>query len=213
MRHDEVEAWDLFVRVFHWSLVLAFAIAYLTGDELLALHVWAGYAVGGLVVMRVIWGFVGPRNARFSDFIFGPSAVLKYLRGLLTFRSRRYLGHSPAGGAMVVALLLGLSALVGTGLVTYAIRENAGPLFGIVSASVSADQPAQVFGNVQAGTKPNVVRQGKPGAAWKEVHEFIANVMLVLIGLHLAGVLLASVAHRENLVLAMITGRKRAGPR
>ena len=107
---------------------------------------------------------------------------------------------------MVLALLVGLGALVGTGLVTYAVRENAGPLAGIVTVGEST----QGTSNLPAGTQTGAVRTRKPGAGWKDTHELIANVILVLIGFHIAGVLIASVAHRENLIGAMITGRKRA---
>ncbi len=199
MMTDEIKVWDLFVRVFHWSLVAAFFIAYFTGDEIIAVHVWAGYAVGGLIILRVVWGFIGPQHARFSDFIYGPRAVFGYLRDLVSFRSKRYLGHSPAGGAMVVALLLGLSVIVGTGLVVYALRDNAGPLAGIVTAGGSA-----IAESPRAATKV--------GEAWEDIHELMANVLLVLIGLHVASVILSSFAHHENLVRAMITGRKPPNP-
>ena len=90
---------------------LGFFIAYFTEDEVLSLHVWAGYAVGILVVLRVVWGFVGPKHARFTDFLFGPGEVIAYLVDLIRFRAKRYLGHSPAGGAMAIALWLGLLAV------------------------------------------------------------------------------------------------------
>lgn len=184
---NTVKVWDPLVRVFHWSLVAAFAVAYLTEDDVMSVHVWAGYTVAGLVAFRLLWGLIGTRHARFSDFVYRPAAVKAYLRDMLLVRARRYLGHNPAGGAMVVALLLSLLATVATGVVVYGAAEHAGPL----AASL-------------AGT-------GKSAAhALKEIHEFFANFTLALVFAHVAGVLLSSLAHRENLVRAMFTGRKRA---
>ena len=100
-----VRVWDPFVRVFHWSLVGLFALALATGDEIEWLHLAAGYAIAALVVLRTAWGFVGPRHARFSDFVRPPGAVLGYLRDALRLRAPRHLGHNPAGGAAVAASL------------------------------------------------------------------------------------------------------------
>jgi len=116
--------WDPLVRFGHWALVAAFAVAYFSAAEGASgpgvWHVWSGYLVGSIVVLRVVWGFVGPRHARFSDFVYGPLKTLVYLRDLLLLGgTRRYLGHSPAGGAMVIALLICLAATVATGVVAY----------------------------------------------------------------------------------------------
>ncbi len=182
-----VKVWDPLVRVFHWSLVAAFAVAYLTEDDVMRVHVWAGYTVAGLVSLRLLWGLIGTRHARFRDFVYRPALVRAYLKDMLLVRARRYLGHNPAGGAMVVALLLSLLATVASGLVAYGAAEHAGPL-------------AATF----AGT-------GKAAAhALKEIHEFFANFTLALVVAHVAGVLLASILHQENLVRAMWIGRKRA---
>ncbi len=93
------------VRVFHWSLVTLFVVAYATADEIEKVHIAAGYAIAGLVALRIVWGFVGPRHARFSSFVQSPRKTLAYLRDLALFRAPRHLGHNPAGGAMIVALL------------------------------------------------------------------------------------------------------------
>lgn len=209
---SEVRVWDPFVRCFHWSLVAAFFIAYFTEDELIALHVWAGYAVGGLVLLRILWGFVGTEHARFSDFLFGPFAALGYLRDLVTFRARRHLGHSPAGAFMVYLLLAGCLLIVVTGLVTYGAHGK-GPLSGYVETLMPANVPGIVSpAHAHESEHEEGADGGKNRASrlYKEVHEALANIILALVILHVGGVLLASLVHRENLMRAMVTGRKRA---
>jgi cytochrome b len=110
-----VKVWDPFVRIFHWSLVATFVIAYATGDEIERVHVAAGYAIAGLLAARIVWGFVGPRHARFSNFVRPPREVLAYLRDVALLRAPRYIGHNPAGGAMIVALLVALAGTCATG--------------------------------------------------------------------------------------------------
>jgi cytochrome b len=204
-----IRVWDPLVRVGHWALVAAFAVAYLTEDDPLGVHVWAGYVVGVILVVRLAWGFVGPRYARFSDFVRGPSQVLVYLRDLVFFRARRYLGHSPGGGAMVIALLVCLAATVGTGLVLYGKEERSGPLAPLFTA----DAGPRMAVVIPAAADEKERRRGGTRKAedktLEEVHDFFANLTLILIGFHVAGVLLASLVHRENLIGAMITGYKR----
>lgn len=196
-----IRVWDPFVRIFHWSLVLAFLIAYVTEDELMALHVWAGYAAGGLVSLRIVWGFLGPKHARFSDFVCAPLRALRYLADLVAFRARRHIGHSPAGGVMVLLLMAGILATVWSGLEFYAAEEGKGPLAGesyvIAGAALADDDDGE--------------RGGRDGDGfWEEVHEALANLTFLAVLFHIGGVVLASFAHGENLVRAMITGWKRA---
>jgi len=167
-----VKVWDPLVRVLHWGLVASFAIAFITADELRGVHEWAGYVLVAIVGLRIAWGLIGSRHARFVDFVYRPGTVLAFLRDTLRFRAVRYLGHNPAGGAMVIALLLTLAVIATTGIM----------------------MESTAFW----------------GEEWvEEVHEACANIALALVVLHIAGVLLASVEHGENLVRAMITGRKR----
>lgn len=185
---EQVRVWDPLVRLFHWSLVAAFATAFIVEDDLLGVHVWAGYLVLALIAVRVAWGFVGSPHARFTDFVRGPRQVLGYLRESLRLAAPRHLGHNPLGGAMVVALLLLVGFTGLSGMALYGAQELSGPLAGLMS-----------------GTPPAV------GEALEETHEVLANLTLVFIVAHVAGVLFSSFAHRENLILAMFTGRKRGG--
>ena len=201
-----VRVWDPLIRIGHWVLVVAFATAYLTEGEPQWLHTFAGYAIAVTVALRILWGLVGPRRARFSDFVAGPGRVFAYLRDLLTGRAERHLGHSPAGGAMTLALLFALAVTALSGMATLAVEEGQGPLAGIVtSASLPAwaeeDEDHDDYG--EHG-------EGGGGEAFEEIHEFAANATLLLILLHIAGVAWASRVHGENLVRAMIDGRKRS---
>jgi cytochrome b len=111
-----VKVWDLFVRVFHWSLVITFATAWYTGGIWDQPHLAAGYLVLALILVRIFWGFVGSRHALFSDFAYPPRMIFRYMRDMAHLRAPRYLGHNPAGGAMVIALLAMLLVLSITGI-------------------------------------------------------------------------------------------------
>lgn len=171
-RPGVIAVWDPLVRIFHWSLAGIIAFEFL-GEDGDALHRTLGYVALGLIAFRIIWGFAGPRHARFSDFVKSPMAVLGYLKSIITGHPLRYIGHNPAGGVMVVALLVMTAFVGGTG---WAMRTEA--LWG---------------------------------QEWiEELHEISAWLMLVFIAAHILGVIAASIQHRENLVLSMLTGKKKA---
>jgi cytochrome b len=177
-----IKVWDLPLRIFHWLLVAGFFIAYLTEDDLLTIHVWAGYLVTGLLVFRLIWGFIGNDYARFSNFLCSPAKSIAYLKDLIALKTQRYIGHNPAGAAMIVLLLVSLLATVITGFAVYGADQAAGPLAAIGSANEKM---------------------------WEEVHEFFANFTLILVVVHVAGVVVESYIHRENLARAMVHGFKK----
>jgi cytochrome b len=195
-----IRVWDIAVRASHWTLLVVFFVAYFSGDEDL-LHVYAGYGVLALVAFRIVWGFVGTQHARFADFVYGPAATLRYVRSLFSSKPIHYLGHNPLGGWMVVALLLSLIGTCWSGLEGYG-QEGHGPLAQhegllISSASANDDEDGERKGAAEGDE------------FWEEIHEAVSNATLVLVFLHVAGVLIASAVHRENLVRSMITGYKK----
>ncbi|WP_020405469.1 cytochrome b/b6 domain-containing protein [Hahella ganghwensis] len=179
-----IKVWDPFIRIFHWTLAGSFLIAYLTEDDFQSLHVWTGYCVAGLVSFRIVWGLIGGQYARFGNFIKRPSTVLNYCKQILKGNPDRHLGHNPAGGAMVAALLISLAITALCGMALLA-GEGAGPLAGTLFAHLPEDP-------------------------LEEIHEFFANATLILVLFHVGGVILASFQHKENLIASMIHGRKHA---
>ena len=167
-----IRVWDPVVRVFHWTLVTAFATAFLV-EEGGRLHDAAGYVVLGLIAVRLVWGVIGPEHARFASFVPTLAGLVGYLRGVARGKPARFLGHNPAGGVMIVLLL------------------------------------ATVFSATASGWLMTTDRFW--GVGWvEELHEGAAWLALALVGVHVLGVLVSSLLHRENLVRAMVTGNKPA---
>jgi cytochrome b len=168
-----IRVWDPVVRILHWTVVLGVALAWLTSEWSRNTHETVGYVIFAAICIRLVWGFIGSRYARFVQFVRSPSRTLDYARALASRKSSRFIGHNPLGSWMILALLatLALSCVSG-----YMMSMDA------------------FFGE-----------------AWVEgVHEASATGVLVLAGIHLLGVAVSSVLHAENLVKAMLTGKKRA---
>lgn len=214
-----LKVWDPLVRVLHWTLVIGFFTAYFTGDEFLDQHVWSGYLVGGVVLVRILWGFVGSRYARFSEFVKPPSETMSYLRSIVSGHPARYLGHNPAGALMILALLTCVSITGASGLVLYGIEENAGPLAGLVGTTPGVATALTTTRTASSAVEDDDdEHDGESGRGeydeggeefWEEIHEVSANLMLFLILFHVGGVLYSSYQHGENLVRSMFTGTKR----
>lgn len=171
----KILVWDASVRVFHWLMVLSFSGAYVTAESEYwrLLHVTLGYTMGGLVAFRIVWGFIGTRYARFSNFVLSFSAVKQYFRTLISGKPVHHVGHNPAGAVAIVLLLLSSVVIVATG---WGVYNDAG------------------------------------GKIVEDLHEFSAKFMLLIVIIHLFGVVVSSWLHRENLIQAMVTGKKVGEP-
>lgn len=229
---DKVYVWDPLIRIFHWSLVVAFVTSYLTGDENETIHIYSGYFILALLIFRLVWGVVGPKRARFSNFISAPTEAVAYVRGLFSGSAKRYTGHNPAGGWMALALLLSLSLTGLSGLKLYGV-EGHGPLavsHNEISLMVESGYDAGRYAreeteylelddddhNEEYGERYEEFEEHNEGDGdeeaeefWEEVHELFVNISLLLVFVHIAGVIFSSFRHRENLPLSMITGYKR----
>ncbi|MEJ6521399.1 cytochrome b/b6 domain-containing protein [Shewanella bicestrii] len=181
---QNIKVWDPLIRIFHWSLVGFFTLAYLTEgeDEWMNIHSYAGYSILTLLVFRLLWGVIGTHHARFINFVTRSSIAWAYLKELFTGKAKDYIGHNPAGALMIVALILSIGFTGFSGMALYA-TDGQGPLATSFFASW-------------------------PEGALKEVHEFFANFSLFLIVTHVGGVIVSSLLHKENLVKAMLTGKK-----
>ena len=184
--NDQVKVWSIFIRLFHWALVVLFVMEFIIEDDLIKLHTTIGYVIISLLVLRILYGFVGDRYARFSDFIYAPGTVLNYTKSVFTFSARRYIGHNPAGGIMIILMIIVLISTVVTGVLTLPYADQPREYFPIIGLL-----PYWVFSSAE------------------DFHEVLADISLFLVVIHLTGVLVESVLHEENLIGSMLSGRKK----
>jgi len=185
--NGQIKIWDLPVRLFHWSLVVGFVLAYLSAEVgILDAHVLIGYCLIALLVFRVLWGFIGSQYARFNSFLFSPAETLAYIKSIRAGHPAHYYGHNPAGALMVFGLLALLAAIFMSGLVTLATVDYEGPLLFL--ANQVGDDTSYFF---------------------RHAHDFFVDIALLLIPLHLLGVVAGSLQHKENLARSMVTGMKK----
>jgi cytochrome b len=175
--------WDLPLRMFHWLLVLSMIGSYTTaklGFDWMQWHFYLGYFTIGLVVFRLLWGFFGPRHARFTSFVRKPSAVWLYLKSMFDRTSARTIGHNPVGGLMVVLMLVLVGIQATTGLFTTDDVVWSGPYYGAVSGSTAS--------------------------TLSSIHNLNFNIILGAVGLHIAAILFYGLYKRQNLVVPMLHG-------
>ena len=208
-----IKVWNIAIRVFHWMLLGCYSIAFISSENIMKLHVIFGYSVLFLVCFRILYGFVGTKYARFSDFLYPPARIVDYLKGLLIGRPKHYIGHNPAGGFMIVILLLSLLSLTLTGLKAYGV-EGHGPLAKheisfMTNAFADSDDKENHDEHDSRKRRSKKNHRTEKDEFWEEIHETIAYFTLFLVSIHIMGVLISSLVHRENLIKAMITGRKK----
>jgi len=184
MKTPIIRVWNPLIRIFHWSLVLLFFVAYLTEDDWMQIHSYAGYTITLLVLFRLLWGVIGTHYARFSNFVVNFKKIKHYLKQLLSGNPVHYLGHNPAGALMILILLASVFIVTVSGMSLYA-TEAQGPLAATFVSFMSEDR-------------------------LEDIHEFFANFTLLLVLVHILGVVVSSFLHKENLVRAMLTGNKKA---
>ena len=181
----QVRVWEWPVRAFHWSIVallVALVVTAKLGGNWIDWHMRAGYAMLALVLFRVLWGFFGGPYARFFSFVRGPGSVLRYARSLVQGTKEWHLGHNPLGGWSIVLLLLALLTQATTGLFAHDDVANEGPLARFITEDLSSS------------------------ITW--FHRRHAWWIYALVAVHVAAVFTYLVAFKENLIRAMITGRK-----
>ncbi|MBC8258691.1 MAG: cytochrome b/b6 domain-containing protein [SAR324 cluster bacterium] len=181
----KIKVWDWPTRLFHWLLVFSVSGAWISSfrEYLLMEHVWFGHTVVGLLVFRIVWGWIGNGFARFREFVTGPQIVWEYAKMRFRNKAPRILGHNPLSAWMTVSLLLVLLGITLSGAVTLAGEEWIGPL-------------AKYFSMEQ-------------GRFAKGIHVWLSYALLSLVTIHVLAAFLESFALRENLILAMISGFKR----
>lgn len=185
--HSEtpVKVWDIPVRVFHWTLVGLIALSWWSAEEggdVMQIHVYSGYAILALVLFRIVWGLIGSTSARFGDFVVGIAAVREHARSVLQRKPISYLGHTPLGGLMILALLGLLLLQAGTGLFANDDILTEGPLMHLITKDTSD--------------------------LLSEIHGYVFDAILALVALHIAAVLAHLLVKHENLIRPMFTGKK-----
>ncbi len=176
---NKIRVWDLPTRLFHWLLAICVTGAYITiklGGLWTDYHMLFGYATLGLILFRIIWGFVGTEHARFRNFVRGPRAIVAYLRGQTPYPA----GHNPLGALSVVAMLALFGYQAVTGLFSNDDIASEGPL----ASRVSQDLSDTISG----------------------LHKLDEWPILILVGLHVAAILWYRLVKKQKLIRPMITG-------
>jgi cytochrome b len=185
MTEEKRLVWDLPLRLFHWLLVVSMIASWITaelGFDWMQIHLWLGYGTIGMVVFRIIWGFIGPRHARFASFLSGPAGIWRYARGLAAGTMIQTAGHNPLGGISVIVMLVLVGFQTATGLFATDDIVWTGPWNPAVSGA-TADRLTSL-------------------------HHLNFNIILVAVSLHIMAIAFYFLVKKQNLVVAMLHGKK-----
>ncbi|MDX8406164.1 MAG: cytochrome b/b6 domain-containing protein [Mariprofundus sp.] len=181
--HDELEVWGLSLRIYHWLLVAVFFTSWWAQGRDIRLHMLAGGVIAGLLLYRLIWGFVGEKHALFSSFKPSAGSIKQHFVNLIQLKSVCYIGHTPIGALMIYMLLIVLLSLAMTGFALAGVQMGLGPLSGW---ACSFETEALI----------------------QHIHSWCLDSLLLLISIHVAGVVVESFLQRSNLIVAMWNGKK-----
>jgi cytochrome b len=207
--------WDPLVRLTHWGVAAAIVANGLFTEEGSAWHVWVGYAAGALLALRLAWGFIGPREARFSAFPPSPGRAIAHVREIAAGEKREHPSHNPLGALMVYALWATLAVVVGTGV---AMSGPPPSVAALTQPQASGEHEDEDGERGEGGEHDEAVEAGERGEgggeeAMEEIHEVAANLLFVLAALHVAGVAFETRRMGPQILTSMTGGgRRRRNP-
>jgi len=201
--------WDLVVRITHWGIAAGVIANRLLTEGGSAVHLWIGYAVAVLLVLRLTWGFAGSEPARFTSFLPSPTAALRHLRDINAGRSSIYRSHNPLGALMCYALWATLLAVAVTGITMARLPSVTSPTTPL--PHVAYAEPHLLASNEDGEAHEGQAHEDGEEGMIGEIHELAANLLLALAIAHIAGVAFESGRGERGLVRAMITGDRDHG--
>ncbi len=205
IQKEYIRVWDLLVRICHWSVVILVLIAFLSGDEEYKIHIYSGYAVLGIILLRLVWGFTGSKYARFTSFLYPPAKAFQYIKDLAQGVPKYYVGHNPAAGWMVFLLLIMTFFVCVSGHIAY---KHEGQELSALNFTLATN--AYADSDEDHGEEKD--KDEDKDEFWEDIHEGAAFTLLFLIFLHVSGAILSSTRHQENLIKSMVTGIKEKHP-
>lgn len=196
--------WDPVVKLTHWTIVLAVLANALVTEEGSAAHVWVGYALGAILALRLLWGLVGPAEARFAAFPPSPARALRHMDDIRRGEQTEHMSHNPLGALMVYAIWSCLLVIIGTGIAMAGIPGSI--------ASHEEARPSAVYASAEEAEEAEEAREGDEEGheegGMEELHELAVNLLYLLIVLHVAGVVFETRRSGRQVVLAMLPGHR-----